>query len=70
MQQDKEMQGAIVRFEIGGGTACGQVQHDNGKSVRVWYKGQVITRHKEKHGVKLAPLLTGVTYYVEPNGGK
>jgi len=50
-------EGSVVQYDIKGRREQGRVVHDNANSVRVWYNGTIVTRHKKKHNVTPAPLM-------------
>ena len=58
----------IAEYEVKGKTYRGWIEHDNKNTIRVWFDGAVITRHKEKHRVKIpAPgLFEWGSYYCNP----
>jgi hypothetical protein len=66
----------IAEYDIEGKRAKGKIEHDNGKTIRVWYQGQVITRHKEKHRIKMDCSVMGTADFycaelqIVPHGTK
>ena len=60
----------IAEYDIEGRRAKGVVVFDNKNSIRVWYKGQVITRKKRQHNVVMpcSVMRSQDYYYADPKG--
>jgi len=60
----------FATFDIEGRRETGKVVEESEHTIKVWYRGRIIQRHRTRDNVKRAPMFEMGSYWAEPPGWK